>query len=141
MGMQDIETLSDRESGSDVAERTSAPPATLIEARYRVVEHLGSGAMGNVFRAEDVVLKRTVALKVLSATKSDDIALARFRKEAIALAQVRHENVVRIYSLGEHRGAPYFAMQYVEGRDLGSMISEHVARGETMSRERALQIL
>src|SRR4051812_20550378 len=128
MGMQDIE-------------RASAPPSTLIDGRYRIVDHLGSGGMGSVFRAEDTVLARTVALKLLSPLRNDAAAYARFRKEACALAQVRHENVVSIYALGEHRGAPYFVMQLVEGQDLGSLIREHVARGGTVPEVRALEII
>jgi serine/threonine protein kinase len=117
-------------------ERLAGDDQSLVDGRYRVLDRLGAGAMGVVFRAEDVVLQRIVALKVLMPTRHDDIALARFRKEARALAQVHHENVVRIFSLGEHRGAPYFAMQFVEGKDLGA-----IAREQTLSRPRALAIL
>jgi serine/threonine-protein kinase len=141
MAMQDTQTLWDHERASEVRERSCAPPPQLIDGRYHVVDHLGAGAMGVVFRAEDTVLNRTVALKVLSPARHDDAVFARFRKEACALAQVRHENVVRIYSLGQHRGAPYFAMEYIDGRDLGSIIREHAARRETVPVERALRIL
>jgi serine/threonine-protein kinase len=132
MAMKETETL---------WERPSEPPEMLVGDRYRILDHLGLGAVGIVYRAEDVVLRRTVALKVLSPANHDARALSRFHKEACALAQVRHANVVQIYSLGDHRGAPFIAMQYVEGQDLGAMIREHAARGATVPRERAIRIL
>ncbi|HEY8079222.1 MAG TPA: serine/threonine-protein kinase, partial [Labilithrix sp.] len=129
------------ESASEVRDASGAKAPALIGNRFRVLDHVGSGAMGVVYRAEDTVLGRVVALKVLTASRTDAVSLARFRKEACALAQVRHENVVRLYSLGEHRGVPYFAMQYVEGPDLATIIGEHVRRGETVATARALDIV
>jgi serine/threonine protein kinase len=125
----------------DIESLSGDAQTSLVDGRYRVLDQIGSGAMGIVFRAQDVVLERIVALKLLTPTRHDDIALARFRKEARALAQVHHENVVRIFSLGDHLNAPYFAMQFVEGKTLAAIVSEYASRRESFPQARALSII
>ncbi len=90
---------------------------------YRIVEVLGAGAMGIVFRAEDEQLGRQVAVKVMRphlATNRD--ACLRFRREACAVAAFEHNHVVTIYHVGEDQGTPYFAMQLLEGESLRSRL-------------------
>jgi len=94
----------------------------VVEGRYRVEELLGGGAMGEVYRAVDVDLERPCCLKVIKRHQEPGLDL---RAEARALAGVRHENVVGVYGFGRHEGAPYIAMEYVKGRDLGWLIFEH----------------
>jgi tRNA A-37 threonylcarbamoyl transferase component Bud32/TolB-like protein len=85
----------------------------------RVLAELGRGGMGVVFRAEDLALKRTMALKVMRPCLAEDRdARQRFLREAQAAAAVAHENVVTIYHVGEDRGVPYLAMQLLEGETL-----------------------
>jgi serine/threonine protein kinase len=94
----------------------------VVEGRYRVEELLGGGAMGEVYRAVDIDLERPCCLKVIKRHHEPGLDL---RTEARALAGVRHENVVGVYGYGRHEGAPYIAMEYVKGRDLGWLIFEH----------------
>src|SRR5205823_781872 len=83
---------------------------------YRVLKVLGSGGMGVVFLAEDPQLRRPVALKVMKPSlAANRTAHQRFVREARAMAAVRHEHVVTVYQVGEERGVPFLAMEYLEG--------------------------
>ncbi len=94
-------------------------------AHYRIEEKLGEGAMGTVYRAHDTSLDRDVALKVLKANVSeDDLFVRRFVREARAAARVSHPNLAHIYFIGEEKDTHYFAMEYVEGRDLDEVVQE-----------------
>jgi serine/threonine-protein kinase len=84
--------------------------------RYESLELVGEGGMGRIFRAEDPKLRRTVALKLLR--RDDPELLRRFLQEAQLQARVDHPNVCRVYEVGEWRGQPYIAMQYVRGESL-----------------------
>src|SRR6185295_19392085 len=93
-------------------------------SHYRVLGHLGSGGMGEVYLAEDVRLGRKVALKVLPADLAHEpTQLARFQHEARALAAISHPNIVTIYSVEEQDGLPFLTMELVEGRRLSELIS------------------
>ncbi len=93
--------------------------------RYKVVSHLGRGAMGEVYLCHDDALNRDVAVKVLADTHRKNPELrARFVREARAVARVAHPNIVHIHLIDEHSGLPYFAMDYLKGRDLGSLLRE-----------------
>jgi serine/threonine-protein kinase len=117
-------------------------PNTLVDGRYRLLEPLGSGSMGYVYRALDVDLERPVAIKFIEPNAAKDGAnIERFRKEAKALAQLRHDNVVRVYTFGPHDESVYFAMEYVAGQSLESLVDEHNAKGETIDLERTIGIL
>lgn len=97
---------------------------------------LGSGAMGTVYRATQVSLRRTVAVKVVSPGLSIDRAiLGRFEQEALAMARVSHPNIVQIYGAGQEEQRPWFAMEFIEGESLsahlertGPLPPEEVAR-------------
>ncbi|GLH68518.1 hypothetical protein GETHPA_00510 [Geothrix rubra] len=84
--------------------------------RYESLELVGEGGMGRIFRAEDPKLRRAVALKLLR--RDDPELLQRFLQEAQLQARVDHPNVCRVYEVGEWRGQPYIAMQYVRGESL-----------------------
>ncbi|MFB4425842.1 protein kinase [Streptomyces sp. QL37] len=97
----------------------------LIDGRYRLVRLLGRGAMGIVYEAEDESLQRRVALKKLSAfggLSANDEALARFNREAVALARIDHPGVVSLYDSGLDGDTPYFVMQIVDGVDLATLV-------------------
>src|ERR1700726_3650646 len=92
-------------------------------AHYRITSKIGAGGMGEVHRATDTKLGRDVALKVLPAEMAHDPErLARFRREAKALAQLDHPNIVTIYSVEECDGVHFLTMQLVEGQALDHLI-------------------
>jgi eukaryotic-like serine/threonine-protein kinase len=90
---------------------------TTIANRYELGDRLGSGGMSTVYRAMDEVLERTVAVKVLAEHLSDDEKfVARFRREALAVAKLVHPNIVQVYDTGVDAGRHFIVMEYVEGR-------------------------
>ena len=94
--------------------------------RYRVTEKIGSGGMADVYKAVDEVLGRTVAVKVLYARyAAEPNFVARFRQEAQAAANLSHPNIVNIYDWGRDGETYYIVMEYVNGRDLKSLVTEH----------------
>ena len=98
-------------------------PGTLLAERYRIIAKLGQGGMGEVYRADDVVLGQAVALKFLppDATNNPQ-TLDRFRNEVRIARQVSHPNVCRVYDLGELDGTLFISMEYVDGEDLGVLL-------------------
>lgn len=91
-----------------------------------VKSRIGSGGMGAVFKAVDLELSRTIALKILHPTIAADPSLvARFRNEARACAELGHDNIARVFFAGEHDGVHYIAYEYAEGRTLKQLIDEH----------------
>jgi eukaryotic-like serine/threonine-protein kinase len=100
---------------------------TLFDGRYRIIRKLGTGGMANVYLAEDEVLGRRVAIKILDDRHAgDDQFVERFRREAKNAASLSHPNIVSIYDRGEAEGTYYIAMEYLDGRTLKELI---VARG------------
>lgn len=98
-------------------------PPTNVLGDYRIVREIGCGGMGVVYEAEQVSLRRQVALKVLPfASVLDARRLQRFKNEAQAAASFKHPHIVSIYSIGCDRGVHYYAMQYIEGRTLAQVI-------------------
>ena len=92
--------------------------------RYKLLDTLGQGGMGVVYRAFDTLLERTVALKVIGTQiDSNPETRARFLREARAAGQLSHRNIVTIFDLGEHDGHPFLAMEYLEGEDLQQRLS------------------
>jgi eukaryotic-like serine/threonine-protein kinase len=96
-----------------------------ISGRYEIVDRLGSGGMSNVYRATDRTLERTVAVKVLAEHLSDDERfVARFRREALAVAKLIHPNIVQVYDTGVDEGRHYIVMEYVEGRSGAQLLQQ-----------------
>ena len=105
--------------------------------RYQLLEKLGQGGMGVVYRAFDTVLERVVALKlVLTPEGLDPEMRERFFREARAAGHLSHKNIVTVYDLGEFDGKPYLAMEYLDGEDL----QKRLARPEKMSLRRKIEV-
>ena len=92
--------------------------------KYRVLERVGHGGMGTVYRALDPVLNRDVAIKVVSGIDLDQDSLRRFAREAQAAARLNHPNIVVVHDFGSEDGTPYLVMEYLEGTGLDQAIDE-----------------
>ena len=100
---------------------------------YRVLEKLGSGGMGAVYRAEDARLDRQVALKVLlDDSVLDSTSVERFQREARSASSLNHPYICTVYDAGETDGVPYLAMELLEGKTLAAMIAGHPLKTETI---------
>jgi eukaryotic-like serine/threonine-protein kinase len=117
-------------------------PETLIDGRYRVISRLGSGGMADVYLAEDQLLGRQVAVKVLHRHFAEDQEFVeRFRREASSAAALSHPNIVAIFDRGEWNGTYYIAMEYVAGRSLKTIVREHGALEPASAIDIVIQIL
>ncbi|HMG35688.1 MAG TPA: protein kinase [Blastocatellia bacterium] len=95
-------------------------------AKYKILGKLGQGGMGEVYRAEDPALLRTVAIKVISKRQPDAATVEqRFLREARSASAVSHPNIVTIYEIGETEDSAYIVMEYIEGRNIRELISTH----------------
>lgn len=104
------------EEGSDLTGKTLGD--------FRILRKLGQGGMGQVYLAEQLSLKRKVALKVMRADlAANKTALERFKLEALAVARITHANIVQVYAISESDGLHYMALEYVEGRNLREYLS------------------
>src|SRR5258708_3388235 len=96
----------------------AAPPplniGTVLSDRYEILQLLGQGGMGTVYKARDVELDRMIAVKVIRPElSSDEKILKRFKQELILARQITHQNVIRIFDLGSHHNVKYITMDYV----------------------------
>jgi serine/threonine-protein kinase len=100
--------------------------AGTLSGRYETGERLGSGGMSNVYKATDRILERQVAVKILAEHLSDDERfVARFRREALAVARLIHPNIVQVYDSGVDDGRHYIVMEYVAGRSGAQILQRH----------------
>jgi len=98
-------------------------PGTTLADRYRIVSPLGKGGMGEVYRAEDLKLGQTVALKFLpESVARNEEALGRFTREVRLARQVSHPNVCRVFDIGEADGQTFLTMEFVDGEDIASLM-------------------
>ncbi len=142
--LQEVERMLAAESGSDklldrvapvaAAVQVPAPPirpspadrfrtGEVFARRFRIVNVVGRGGMGEVYRAEDLVLGQSVALKFLPESAKGNLnRLARFYDEVRLARQITHPNICRVYDIGEADGQTYLSMEYIDGEDLGSLL-------------------
>ncbi len=107
---------------SSAPEEGRFPAGTVLAGRYRILGLLGKGGMGEVYRAHDLILNQTVALKFLTPANISEAALLRFRNEVRIARQVSHPNVCRVYDLGMVEGLHFLSMEYIDGEDLASLL-------------------
>jgi protein kinase-like protein len=107
---------------SSAPEEGRFPAGTVLAGRYRILGRLGQGGMGEVYRAHDLILNQTVALKFLAPAHLSEASLARFRNEVRIARQVSHPNVCRVYDLGMVEGLHFLSMEYIDGEDLASLL-------------------
>lgn len=97
-----------------------------VNGRYQIIRPIGEGGMANVYLAQDLILDRQVAVKVLRLDlRNDPNTVRRFKREALATTELNHPNIVSIYDVGEENSMQYIVMEYVKGTDLKKYIVEH----------------
>lgn len=104
-----------------------------LSGRYKILGNIGNGGMANVYLAHDLILDRDVAVKVLRFDfQSDQGAIRRFQREALAATELVHSNIVAVYDVGEEEGMQYLVMEYVKGTDLKKYIAAHSPLSDEM---------
>ena len=113
----------------------------LIADRYELEELVGTGGMSSVYKARDRLLDRNVALKILHEHHLEDADyVERFRREARAVAQLSHPNIVTVIDRGDHEGRQFIVFEYVEGENLKRLIERRGAAPVATALELAMQI-
>jgi diguanylate cyclase (GGDEF)-like protein len=119
---------------ADLADGDALPSGSTLGGMYRILHEISRGAMGVVYRGEDLGLARPVAIKVLrSDLARDDDLVAKFRDEAAMLASLHHPNLVQVYSFGAQGDDVYFVMELVEGEPLSELLREGERGQETLA--------
>jgi serine/threonine protein kinase len=122
--MAAAEKLLDDSPPSAVTEAVLIPPGVLRIRDYQIVEKLGEGGMGTVYKAIHERLERTVAIKVLAADRlRDPQGVSRFEREMKAVGKLQHPNIVNAHDAGEADGTHFLAMEYVDGVDLAVLVT------------------
>lgn len=114
---------------------------TLLNGRYRLISQQGSGGMAVIYKAQDLLLGRTVAVKVLRPSLTSDPAfMTRFRNEARSVANLNHPNIVTVHDVGNDGSTQYIVMEFVEGQDLKKIIKAEGALSVDRTLKLAIQI-
>src|SRR5262245_5473829 len=116
----DADTTFDPDPLYILCDDPSFEPPSILLGDYQILNLLGRGGMGLVYRARQVKLDRDVAVKMLpSRTRRSSAAIKRLIAEAQRLAHVKHDNIVQVFDVGEQDGLPFFSMELIEGKSLG----------------------
>lgn len=130
------EQLADCLAGLEFIHTASKSPETrppLSIGDFRIIREVGQGGMGAVYEAEQISLRRRVALKILRFSGvSDPDAIKRFQREAETVARLHHTHIVPIFAVGSERGVNYFAMQFIDGQSLDQVLRDRSGRGERL---------
>ncbi len=114
----------------------------VLNGRYKLLERIGSGGMSVVYKAQDLLLGRPVAVKMLHESFTGDADfLRRFRQEAFAAANLQHPNIVTVHDIGQDGNRHYIVMEYVEGQTLKDLVRQYNADGTVMPGNRALDLM
>ena len=113
-----------RISAPTPGETLKLAPGELLAGRFKIVEFIAAGGMGVVYKAEDLELRRFVALKFVSVESNDVQAQPRLRREAQAASALNHPNICTIYEIGNHAGRAFIAMEFLEGKTLKQLIAD-----------------
>ncbi len=118
--------LSDRNSGASTSQAGKSPTRMILNDRYQLIKAVGQGAMGLVYKAQDLVSKETVAIKLmLSDIAFNDVALRRFQREVHTAAELNHPNLARVHGYGQDmNGQSYIVMDFVDGQNLEDIIKQ-----------------
>jgi len=128
--------------GVDVIGDVALTAGDTLGGMYRIHHEISRGAMGVVYRAEDLGLGRPVAIKILrSDLARDKILVKRFREEAATLAALHHPNLVQVFAFGAHEDEVYFVMELVEGQPLSDVLDRVREAGETIDGEAIIKII
>ncbi|MCK6573066.1 protein kinase [Myxococcota bacterium] len=122
------------------AYNTPVAPGTIFEGKYQVLEEIGRGGMGVVYKGQDLSLGRMVAIKVLPEQfNTDDEVIQRFKKEARAMASLDHPNIVPVYAIGQFRNFHYFVMKFLDGRTVADILEHKRRMGQERFEPREVQ--
>jgi tetratricopeptide (TPR) repeat protein len=113
-----VEPEAELPASESATQRGEPAPGELVDGRYRLEAILGRGGMGCVYSAHDAKLGRSVAIKLLAASRLDEAGLRRFRKEARTVSSLSHPNIVTVFDDGTHEGVPYLATELLKGETL-----------------------
>src|SRR5262249_49484946 len=113
-----------RISGPPLEEALKFEPGEILAGHFKIVEFIAAGGMGVVYKAEDLDLRRFVALKFVSVETGDEWAQTRLRREAQAASALNHPNICTVYEIGNHAGRAFIAMEFLEGRTVKQRIAD-----------------
>jgi serine/threonine-protein kinase len=131
-----------RRNNVEGGEVLDASVGTVLGGRYRVESTLGTGGMAVVYRAEDAILGRKVALKTLHTRYAEETVFRRrFKQEARAMASLDHENIVKVYDIAQDGDAPFIVAEYVKGYDVGDLLKRSSTLNEQFARRIVGQLL
>lgn len=113
---------------------------TIVDGRYRIVDLVGFGGMGGVYKAVDVELERVIALKILHSDFPDEEARSRFFREGKIASRLEHPNIVQFFRFGQFEGLPYIAMEYLSGETLREVLNRETRLDLQRSIDVAVQV-
>ena len=110
----------------------------MINERYEIIKTIGEGGMANVYLAQDTILDRKVAVKVLRGDLSNDEKfIRRFEREALSVSKLSHPNIVEVYDVGEENEQHYIVMEYIDGKTLKQLLYKR----KTLTSEEVIDIM